>query len=156
MLSRCHWMWCGTEELECFNFNHVNISPSCYFNQTLNSYNFTSLSMSAWIFFLSFCNIAFNLGHTISGLLQLSNCFSVLRFSWIITSMIITFCILLILASYGELFFGNLIQLLHVCGDIKINPGRKTKNQILFCHWNLNGFPAYNFTKGPYIYDIHQ
>ena len=70
--------------------------------------------------------------------------------------MIITFCILLILASYGELFFGNLIQLLHVCGDIKINPGRKTKNQILFCRWNLNGFPAYNFTKEPYIYDIHQ
>ena len=54
--------------------------PSCYFKPTLNSYNLTSLS-SAWILFLSFCNIAVNLG------------------------------------------------------------------QILFCHWNLNGLAAHNFTK---------
>ena len=53
-----------------------------------------------------------------------------------------------ILASHGELFFGNLIQLLLVCsGDIDINPGPKTKNQISFCHWNLNGLAAHNFTK---------
>ena len=53
-----------------------------------------------------------------------------------------------ILASHGELFFGNLIQLLLVCsGDIEINPVPKTKNQISFCHWNLNGLAAHNFTK---------
>ena len=53
-----------------------------------------------------------------------------------------------ILASHGELFFGNPIQLLLVCSaDIEINPGPKTKNQITFCHWNLNGLAAHNFTK---------
>ena len=53
-----------------------------------------------------------------------------------------------ILASLGELFFENLIELLLLCsGDIEINPGHKTKNQISFCHWNLKGLAAYNFTK---------
>ena len=53
-----------------------------------------------------------------------------------------------ILASHGELFFGNLIKLLLVCsGDIEINPGLKTKNQISLCHWDLNGLAAHNFTK---------
>ena len=71
-----------------------------------------------------------------------------LRYSRIIPSKIITICLLFILASHGELFFGNLIQLLLVCsGDIDINPGPKTKNQISFCHWNLNGLAAHNFTK---------
>ena len=28
-----------------------------------------------------------------------------------------------------------------------INPGPKTKNQISFCHLNLNGLAAHNFTK---------
>ena len=104
--------------------------------------------MSAWILFLSFCNIAVNIGLTICGLLRLSNCFSALRYSWIIPSKIITICLLFILASHGELFFGNLIQLLLVCsGDTEINPGPKTKNQISFCHWNLNGLAAHSFTK---------
>ena len=121
--------------------------PSCYFKPTLNSYNLTSL-LSAWILFLSFCNIAVNIGYTICGLLRLSNCFSALRYSWIIPSKIITICLLFILAFHGELFFGNLIQLLLICsGDIEINPGPKTKNQISFCHWNLNGLAAHNFTK---------
>ena len=45
-------------------------------------------------------------------------------------------------------FFGNLVQFLLVCSsDIEINLGPKTKNQILFCHWNLNGLAAHNFTK---------
>ena len=53
-----------------------------------------------------------------------------------------------ILASHGELFFENLIQLLLVCsGDIEINPGPKTKNQISFCRWNINGLAARNLTK---------
>ena len=121
--------------------------PSCYLKPTLNSYNFTSL-LSAWILFLSFCNIAVNLGLLICGLLRLSNCFPALRYSWIIPSKIITNCLLFILASRGELFFGKLIQLLLVCrGYIEINPSPKTKNQIQFCHWNLNGLAAHNFTK---------
>ena len=121
--------------------------PICYFKPTLSVYNFTSL-LSAWILFLSFCNIAVNIGLTICGLLRLSNCFSALRYSWIIPSKIITICLLFILISHGELFFGNLIQLLLVCsGDIEINPGPKTKNQISFCHRNLNGLAAHNFTK---------
>ena len=83
----------------------------------------------------------------ICGLLRLSNCFSALRHSWIIPSKI-TICLLFILASHGKLFFGNLIRLLLVCcGDIEINSGPKTKNQISFCHWNLNGLAAHNFTK---------
>ena len=45
-------------------------------------------------------------------------------------------------------FFGNLTHLLLVfSGDLEINPGPKTKNQISFCHWNLNGLAAHNFTK---------
>ena len=44
--------------------------------------------------------------------------------------------------------FGNLFQLLMVCsGDIEINPVPKTKNQISFYHWNLNGLAAQNFNK---------
>ena len=58
------------------------------------------------------------------------------------------FILLLILISYGELFFWNLIQLLFVfSGDIGINLGLKTKSQILFCHWNLNDLATHNFTK---------
>ena len=35
-----------------------------------------------------------------------------------------------------------------VCsGDIEINPVPKTKNQISFYHWNLNGLAAQNFNK---------
>ena len=87
-------------------------------------------------------------GLTICGLLRLSNCFSALRYSWIIPSNIITICLLFILASHGELFFGNLIQLLLVSsGDIEINPSPKTKNQISLGHWNLNGLAAHNSTK---------
>ena len=68
-----------------------------------------------------------------------------------------------ILASHGELFFGNLIQLLLVCsGDIEISTSPKSKNQISFCHWNLNSLAACNFTKVsllqalsvPHDYDI--
>ena len=124
----------------------LKLLPSCYFKPTLNSYNFTSL-LSAWTLFLSFCIIAVNISVTICGLLRLSNCFSAIRYSWIISSKIITICLLFILVSHGELFFGNLIRLLLVCsGDININPGPKTKNQILFRHWNLNGLAAHNFT----------
>ena len=130
-----------------FQLTMLKSLPSCYFKPTLNSYNFTSL-LSAWILFLSFCNIAVNLGLTICGLLQLSNCFSALKYSWIIPSNIITTWLLFILAPHGELFFGNLIQLLLVCrGDMEINPGPKTKIQISFCHCNLNGLAAHNFTK---------
>ena len=122
--------------------------PICYFKPTLNSYNFTSL-LSTWIVFLSFFTIAVNLGLTICGnILRVSNCLSALRYSWIIPSKITAICLLFILTSYGELFFGNLIQLLPIAtcsGDIEINPGPKTKNQISFCHWNLNGLPVHNF-----------
>ena len=117
------------------------------FKPTINSYNFTSL-WSAWIFFLSYFNIAVNLGLTICGLLPVSNCFSALRYSQIIPSKITTIFLLFNLASHDDLFFKNLIQLLLVCsGDIEINPGPKTKNQISFCHWNLNGLAAHNFAK---------
>ena len=130
-----------------FQLTMLKSLRSCCFKPTLNSYNFTSL-LSAWILFLGFFNIAVKLGLTICGLLRLSSCFSALRFSWITPSKIITICLLLILASHGELFFGNLIQLSFICSsDIKINPGPKTKNQISFCHWNLNGLAAHNFTK---------
>ena len=130
-----------------FQLTMLKSLPSCYFKPTLNSYNFTSL-LSAWILFLSFCNIVVNIGLTIFGLLRLSNFLSSLRYSWIIPSKIITICLLFILASHGELFFGNLIQLLLVCsGHTEINPGPKTKNQISFCHWNLNGLAVHNFTK---------
>ena len=130
-----------------FQLTMFKLLPSCYFKPTLNSYNFTSL-LSAWILFLSFCNIVVNLGLTICGLFCVSNYFSALRYSWIIPSKITTICLLLILASHRELFFKKLIQLLLACsGDVEINPSPKTKNQILFCHWNLNGLTAHNFTK---------
>ena len=130
-----------------FQLTMLKSLPSCYLKPTLNSYNFTTL-LSAWILFLSFCNIALNLGLMTCGLLQLSNCFSALRYSEIIPSKIITICLLFILASHGVLFFRNLIHLLLVCGgDIEINAGPTTKKQISFCHWNLNGLTAQNFTK---------
>ena len=130
-----------------FQLTILKSLPSCYFKPTLNSYNFTSL-LSAWILFLGFCNIAVNLGLTICGLLHVSSCFSALRYLWIIPSKIITIHPLFILASHAELFFGNLIQLLLLCsGDIKINPGPKTKNQISFYHWNLSGLATHNFAK---------
>ena len=94
-----------------FQLTMLKSLPSCYFKPTLNSYNFTSL-LSAWILFLSFCNIAVNLGLTICGLLRVSSCFSVLRHSWIIPSKIVTIYLLFILASHGELFFGNIAVVL--------------------------------------------
>ena len=116
-----------------FQLTMFKLPPSCHFKPKFNSYNFRSL-LSAWILFSGFCNIAVNLGLTICGLLHVSNCFSSLRYSWIIPSKI-TICLLFILASHDELFFGNLIQLLLVCsGDIEINPDPKTKNQISLCH----------------------
>ena len=130
-----------------FQLTMLKSLPSYYFKPTLNLYNFTSL-LSPCILFLSFCNIAINLGLTICGLLRVSSCFSVLRHSWIIPSKIITIFLLLILASHGQLFFKNLIHLLLYCsGDIEVDPGLKIKNQISFCHWNLNGLAAHNFTK---------
>ena len=37
--------------------------------------------------------------------------------------------------------------LLICCGDIESNPGPKKQHQISFCHWNLNGLAAHNFSK---------
>ena len=92
--------------------------PSCYFKPKLNSYKFASL-LSAWILFLSFCNIV---SLTSCGLLRLKNCFFALRYSWIIPSKILKAYVLFILASHSEL-------LLFVCsGDNEISPGLKTKN----------------------------
>ena len=45
--------------------------------------------------------------------------------------------------------------MLLVCsGDFEINVGPKTKNQILLCHWNLNGLAAHNFTKDSLLQDL--
>ena len=63
-----------------FQLSMLKSLPSRYFKPTLNSYNFTSL-LSAWILFLSFCNIALNRGLAICALLRLSNCFSAIRYS---------------------------------------------------------------------------
>ena len=97
---------CGRTGL--FQLTMLKSYPDCYFKSTLSSYNFTSL-LSAWVLFLSFCNIVVNLGLTFCGLWRLSNCFSALRYSWVIPSKIITIYLFFILASRGELFFGNLI-----------------------------------------------
>ena len=32
-------------------------------------------------------------------------------------------------------------------GDVESNPGPKKQHQISFCHWNLNGLAAHNFSK---------
>ena len=37
--------------------------------------------------------------------------------------------------------------LLTCCGDVESNPGPKKQYQISFCHWNLNGLAAHNFSK---------
>ena len=51
-----------------------------------------------------------------------------------------------ILASHGELFFENLIQLLLVCsGDIEINPGPKTKNQNIVLPLEYKWFGSSQF-----------
>lgn len=109
-------------------------------------YNLTII-LPAWILFIGFCNISVNLGVTIFGLLQLSNYFSAFRCSWITSSKIITISLLFILTSYNELCFENPIQLLLVStGDLRINLGPKSKNQISFHHWNLNGLAVHNFS----------
>ena len=38
-------------------------------------------------------------------------------------------------------------MLLVSSGDIEVDPGLKTKNQLSFFYWDLNGLPAYNFIK---------
>ena len=41
-----------------------------------------------------------------------------------------------------------LLKLLVICcGDVESNPGPKKQHQISFCHWNLNGLAAQNFSK---------
>ena len=41
-----------------------------------------------------------------------------------------------------------LIMLLILCGgNIQTNPGPKKNTKISFCHWNLNGIAAHNFSK---------
>ena len=41
-----------------------------------------------------------------------------------------------------------LIMLLIICsGDIETNPGPKKNTKISFCHWNLSGIAAHNFSK---------
>ena len=37
--------------------------------------------------------------------------------------------------------------LLICCGDVESNPGPIKQHQISFCHWNLNGLVAHNFSK---------
>ena len=37
--------------------------------------------------------------------------------------------------------------LLICCGDVESNPGPKKQHQISFCHWNLNGLAAHNFSS---------
>ena len=32
-------------------------------------------------------------------------------------------------------------------GDIETNPGPEKNTKISFCHWNLNGIAAHNFSK---------
>ena len=40
-----------------------------------------------------------------------------------------------------------LLKLLVICcGDVESNPGPKKQHQISFCHWNLNGLAAHNFS----------
>ena len=39
-------------------------------------------------------------------------------------------------------------MLLIICsGDIETNPVPKKNTKISFCHWNLNGIAAHNFSK---------
>ena len=57
------------------------------------------------------------------------------------------------LMFHWKAFF--ILSLLFICsllllhGDIESNPGpRNSKNHLpSFCHWNLNSFPAHNFSK---------
>ena len=51
------------------------------------------------------------------------------------------------------LFFDTIFSkiLLVNSGDIETNPGSKKSSPIKFCHWNLNGLAAHDFTKVPLI-----
>ena len=44
--------------------------------------------------------------------------------------------------------------LLICCGDVESNPGPKKQDQISFCHWNLNGLAAHNFSKVSLLHAI--
>ena len=49
---------------------------------------------------------------------------------------------------YCKLMTLALTMLLIICsGDIETNPGPKKNTKISFCHWNLNGIAAHNFSK---------
>ena len=51
-------------------------------------------------------------------------------------------------ALYDKQINKLLINLLLICcGDVESNPGPKKQHQISFCHWNLNGLAAHNFSK---------
>ena len=51
-------------------------------------------------------------------------------------------------ALYDKQINKLLINLLLICcGDVESNPGPKKQHQISFCHWNLNGLAADNFSK---------
>ena len=45
--------------------------------------------------------------------------------------------------------------LLICCGDVESNPGPKKQHQISFCHWNLNGLAAHNFSKVSLLHAIY-
>ena len=40
-----------------------------------------------------------------------------------------------------------IMLLITYSGDIETNPGPKKNTKISFCHWNLNGIAAHNFSK---------
>ena len=46
-------------------------------------------------------------------------------------------------------------MLLISCSDVESNLGPKKHHQICFCHWNLNGLAAHNFSKVPLLQSIY-
>ena len=55
--------------------------------------------------------------------------------------------------SYIQAFYDKQINKLFIklllicCGDFESNAGPKKQHQISFCHWNLNGLAAHNFSE---------
>ena len=126
-----------------FELTRFKSAPSHGLESTLNTTIFT---LSIWALFITFSNFIINLGLSIYYILSLITCFFGTKPSWITSPKLITMFLLFIYISVVD--NSGLIQLLIPCsGDTEVNPGPKTRSQLSFCHWNLNGLSGHNFVK---------
>ena len=53
--------------------------------------------------------------------------------------------------SIRSSYYKQMALMVLCSSDIETNPGRKNNTKISFCHWNLNGIAAHDFSKVPLL-----